>query len=516
MQSRETTLGDPSGSEQERSEVVPREEVLVRFLTGLFFAALLFRLAQPLFSYTSWMVFLQDDCFYYLKVAQNIAHGHGSSFNGVAPTNGYQPLWLWILTALSLFTENPRAILGFFALSNFLAAIATFLLSWRLLRVSALRPLLLFTFAALVTLYSVTLFVYGMETTLTVPLMLGVTFLLSRIRWLAESTWRAFGLGLLVSAMVLSRIDTIIFAGLAACFLLASRELRALIRTPLLLGAGAGLLPLPAYFISNHIFFRTWLPVSGMAKQLRHSHAPSLEPWRVFFHPLACGYLVIVLAAMLVLPAVRRRLPLATWIYPAVLLFPFVYYFILSCVSDWTLWGWYMYPIRTALCISLVIFCLWPPSARWLRQTWVVALLVLAVAAGAATLRWRRQQEDIDAASIELEHFAETHPGTYAMGDRAGRVGYRLHDPVIQTEGLMMDRAFLAHVAASEPLRSTLAQYGVRYYVGTAYVPFSGCFHADEPAKAGPTSAHMSAEFCEAPLATWFHNGIETLVFELK
>ena len=28
---------------------------------------------------------------YYLKVAQNLAHGHGSTFNGLVRTNGYQP-----------------------------------------------------------------------------------------------------------------------------------------------------------------------------------------------------------------------------------------------------------------------------------------------------------------------------------------------------------------------------------------------------------------------------------------
>src|SRR5207248_3016992 len=34
-----------------------------------------------------------DDAFYYLKIAQNAAAGHGLSFDGTAPTNGFHPLY---------------------------------------------------------------------------------------------------------------------------------------------------------------------------------------------------------------------------------------------------------------------------------------------------------------------------------------------------------------------------------------------------------------------------------------
>ncbi len=44
------------------------------------------------YSVLDW--FLTDDAFYYFKIAQNIAEGHGSTFDGVNLTNGYHPLWL--------------------------------------------------------------------------------------------------------------------------------------------------------------------------------------------------------------------------------------------------------------------------------------------------------------------------------------------------------------------------------------------------------------------------------------
>jgi len=40
--------------------------------------------------------FMRDDAYYYFKVAQNISEGHGSTFDGINPTNGYHPLWMLI------------------------------------------------------------------------------------------------------------------------------------------------------------------------------------------------------------------------------------------------------------------------------------------------------------------------------------------------------------------------------------------------------------------------------------
>ncbi len=486
----------------------------------LLFLGLAVILALPLFSHESWLIFVQDDLLYYLKVAQNLAHGRGSTFNGIAPTNGYQPLWFLVLTILSRFTENPRTVLGFLAVSDWIAALATFLLARRLLRLSAARPLLVFALSAAVTLYSVTLFFYGMEVTLTVPLLLGTICLLLRVDWLVGRWSRTFLLGLLLSALALSRIDTLIFGGLVLCGILLTPALRRLIRADLVFGAVLGLLPLLAYFVLNRVEFDTFLPISGMAKELKLDRLPSLEPWRVFFHPLAAAFTLIFLIALVLLPRIAPQLdqisPMARVVLPAVILFPFVYYFILCCVSDWTLWGWYYYPLRTALCISLLVFTLYPPSARLLGRPVVVGVLTFAVFATLGGLRWRHQQVDIYDASVEIAHFAQTHPGTYAMGDRAGRVAYLMPNPILQTEGLMMDRPYLELLRRQTPLREVLARYHVRYYVGTAYDPFTGCFQANEPAKAGPRSAHLRAQFCEPPQATFLHDGVETLIFDLK
>src|ERR1051326_2162804 len=42
----------------------------------------------------------QEDGYYYFKVAQQLAQGAGSTFDGVHATNGYHPLWLLCLAAV--------------------------------------------------------------------------------------------------------------------------------------------------------------------------------------------------------------------------------------------------------------------------------------------------------------------------------------------------------------------------------------------------------------------------------
>ncbi len=493
------------------------EARVARFAGVVLFASLAIIVSLPLFSRDSWLIFVQDDFLYYLKVAQNIAHGHGSTFNGIVPTNGYQPLWLILLVALSFFSQSPQVILGFLAATTFVAALLTFFFAAKLLRTSGARPLLVFSLAAYITVYSVTLFFYGMEVTLAVPLILGVVCLLLRVDWLVRSPKHTFLLGLLLSAMVLARIDTLILGGLLLVGILGSATLRRQVRPGLVVGAALGLVPLAIYFYLNHRIFLTWLPISGMAKELRHTHHPSIEPWRVFFHPLAGAYAALLIAAICVCGLLRKSLtPISRVVFSSILLFPFLYYFILSCVSDWTLWGWYMYPLRTAICVAFLLFCLWEPSRRLLEHPVVLALLLATVFGSVAVLRWRRQQTDIYAASVEVQEFARSHPGIYAMGDRSGRVAYLIAEPVVQTEGLMMDRDYLELVQRALPLREVLARYHVRYYIGTAYAPFTGCFAAGEPAKSGPASAKLRATFCEPPQAHFQHDGVQTLIYDLS
>ena len=84
--------------------------------------------------------FIRDDAYYYFKVAENIGLGHGSTFDGINPTNGYHPLWMLIcipIFALARFDLILPLRVLLIVMSLF--SLATALLLYRLVS-TALSP----------------------------------------------------------------------------------------------------------------------------------------------------------------------------------------------------------------------------------------------------------------------------------------------------------------------------------------------------------------------------------------
>ncbi len=493
-------------------------------LTICFTAATILCAFYSCFAKSSWIPFAEDDFFYYLKVAQNFAHGHGSTFNGLVPTNGYHPLWFMVLAILSFFSMSPTVIKVFLSITLVISTLTTYFLCRAMMHLAGLKRhgtelLLASALACYCAIYAMHLYVTGMEITLTIPLILYLACLLQQ-----EDLWnggfmRFTGLGLVVSAIVLSRLDTSILIALLSLGFGIRPALRMRIRGEQIAGLVAGTVPLFLYFLSNRIFFHTWLPVSGMAKQLKLGHYPSGPPWHSLFnktHAQLLNVLVIVLA-MVLLPILSKRLTQIQFVlYSSLLIFPFLYLFILSCVSDWKLWDWYFYSFRPALCIALIMFAIWRPTALLLRNVYVTGLVALLAFVDVTMMRRTSVGGNTMYQSATfISRFSATHPGIYAMGDRAGMVSYLLPYPLVQTEGLVMDRDFLGLIKRRTPLREALDKYGVRYYIVTT-MPYTGCYHASEPSEAGPESPHMMAEFCEPPAADFTDtDGLKTLIFRL-
>jgi hypothetical protein len=76
--------------------------------------------------------FTLDDGFYYFKIAANIADGKGSTFDGIHLTDGYHPLWAWMLVLVFRLTDDPflrvRLALTFALLLGMIAAYLLYLI----------------------------------------------------------------------------------------------------------------------------------------------------------------------------------------------------------------------------------------------------------------------------------------------------------------------------------------------------------------------------------------------------
>lgn len=486
-------------------------------LTIAFLARAAFGALYPL-TQTQWMIYEEDDFFYYLKIAENIASNHRSTFNGLVSTNGYHPLWLACLAAVAWIFNSQLVMQGFVACSIFVSIVATYFLLRRLFNLHIENRLLTTSLAVLLTLYSTIILEGGMETLLTFPLLLAV-LLLYQSNWLWRGGFVAFlGLGLLLLTTIFSRLDTLVLVallGLATCL---QPKLRAEIKLRRVLGVLAGLSPFSIYVLYNHLAFGTWLTVSGAAKQLKTSHLPSWRAWHsvIFNRPVA---FLLVLASLKLVYSRRVRssmTPAQQAAYPAFVLFPFAYVTVFCLFSDWQMWTWYFYCLHIALCVSGALLLAYEPANRILKLRSVTFAIAL-IALGWIAIDRRTPIEGmlpIYQAATEIQAFSATHPGVYAMGDRAGIVGYLLPYPLVQTEGLVMDIKFLELVKEQTPLSEVLAKYKTDYYVATTRKSFSGCLNVAEPSQAGATSPHMRAVICDPPLAIFENDGWRTYIYK--
>ncbi len=512
----------PQAAPALEADPVSRLDWLAGYLLA---AAVAFIAARPFWpgqwARHPWMTWVRDDFFYYLAVARNLAQGHGSTFDRLTPTNGYHPLWLLLLAVICRISTAPACVIAWIALTCCAATLATYACAIAILRHFGITGPLRVLLAGYIALNSLDLFFYGMEVTLAIPLALLLMAVLLRVS--AEHGWAWWlSVGLLVSALGLARVDSLVFVAMLGIAVFGVLQVRAEFRFRIALALVTGLLPLLGYFLSNRLISGLWLPVSGVAKQLRSDHTPSLEVWASVLNAprFALLNLLVVLAGLLLLPFAWRRLrSIQRSVLCAALLFPFVFVLVLSLRTDWEMWPWYAWVWRPALCASLALW--FSPKSNiailWTRGAQTLAAAVVLVRL--ATVVWTPGQLDFYQAAVEVRDFANHHPGVYAMGDRAGMIAYLLPYPLVQTEGLVMDRAFLEHIRREDNLWQTLAVYHVRYYIGSSWESApsyrNGCYYAVEPVEGGRASPHMRGTLCQPPLLRVKHNGVETMIFAL-
>jgi hypothetical protein len=175
----------------------------------------------------SWRWFTRDDAYYYFKVAQNISEGHGSTFDGINPTNGYHPLWMLVcipIFALARFDLILPLRVLLVVLGGLSAATA--ILFFRLIgkiftpAIGAIVAVYwAFSYDVLTRVYQ-----QGLETGIAVFFVLLLVYKLYEF----ETTWQnkpvsnkqLFTLGLIAMLAALSRLDLIFLAGMAGIWII--------------------------------------------------------------------------------------------------------------------------------------------------------------------------------------------------------------------------------------------------------------------------------------------------------
>jgi hypothetical protein len=235
------------------------------------------------------------DTFYYLTVAKQSTLTF-FTYDGELRTNGFHPLWQFILTASFRFIpdSSPHQLLLTFLLSLFLVAIGVLFSGYTIHRetgsfwaplwlipgpiflIFSIRGYSGFDFTGGTYMYSPWNFMNGMESPLTI--MFGGVFLYMvhkchrRYRGGAGATsgkiprsW-SLGLGLLLAALVLSRLDNIFLAFAMALFSITLDDLDRGNLTRTFFISFPPILALIAFILFNSLTGQTPLPVSGLVK----------------------------------------------------------------------------------------------------------------------------------------------------------------------------------------------------------------------------------------------------------
>ena len=217
-----------------------------------------------------------DDSFYYFQIARNLAEGKFSTFDGgITQTNGYHPLWLFLITPFYWIFDKEAALFGIKAFEIMLVAagVALVVAAARLARL----PWILL-FAALPMLYQQRGLFLGLEAAAAL-FMLGLFFLAlclyarNPVRWL----WPLVAVAFALPWVRLEYIAISLATTAALCLIERSWQdhppgapLGARARSVLsvkavvpFLAAGAGIL---VYFAYNRLVFGGIVPVSGATK----------------------------------------------------------------------------------------------------------------------------------------------------------------------------------------------------------------------------------------------------------
>lgn len=405
---------------------------------------------------------IQDDSYFYLQNATNIAAGFGSTFNRITPTNGYHPLWQLVCAGLAWAAGGDKGVLMHLVLAlQQLLLVATLLLlggivrrlspsapTWLLLPIPIYGFLLLRTYACEAFLYAF--------------LCVAALAVLQRFRAPVRIP-HAFGFGLLCGLLFLSRLDAIFLIGaLLMAFLLAyGRSLPA--GAYLLLGWGLGfVLVASPYLFFNLRQFGHLVPISGAIKSTFPT--VSFVPSRLGIP----GTLGVVSAVALALVVVRRGFGDRRWVVLPLIAGTLVHaaYTVMFTSHD-TRWVWYYVP--GLMCGALLTSVLgegWP-LARLVRWGTAAFLVVAPLAATARYLPELRGRDPVRWQVRAARHLAATVPDTAGIlvADWPGILAFYSDRRILSTDGLTADFRYNDDV-----VREGIAEYcrrrGVTYYVG--------------------------------------------------
>ena len=385
-----------------------------------------------------WVDIVTDDAYYYLGIVRNLIDHGVSAFLPPFSTNGYQPLWVVLLSgSASIFGTAEKSLVAQIYTLSFL-----FLLLFCL--ASKVRYGMAFP-AVAATYYFSYVTTAGMETSM-------IPFLF--ILYTGTRSWPVKGV--VGSLLFLSRLDSL-------SVVVASDVVGVIQKKSIELKKYLIIFPVIAlYFAINHHYFGTALPVSGLAKSIGNVRGENFSTGFAYFVEARKCILPVLLGLLAYLVFIKKSMHLVYRDELAISLISLIicatYY---AVNSGWKVWGWYYWPVLLFVyyiileVVTIIKSQHTPGKTVPLYYLAVMIGIVLFLAKPALGFSYRTIQSLKESTiephkhltfgrrNIELVSYLHTQnitPGAFfAMGDRAGSFGFFLGNEYrfIHTEGLV-------------------------------------------------------------------------------
>jgi hypothetical protein len=251
----------PQHSMQSFSKVVYR---IARYVVYALLLALAFRQDTYIANNP-----LQEDGYYSLTVARNLALGNGPTIDGEMHTSGFQPL-VTAISSLCFVASGGDRILGlrfYLVLSLIVCALAAWLFASVVTRLlpkdAAVQWQPAIELFYLTSLYQFTMHFNGLETGV---LLLGYILLARQLLSMPENASRSWTLqlGVLLGLMILTRIDVLVPASMLMMWMLVKGKPSR--RIDVLLAGGCTMLIILPWFAYIYTNFGTIMPSGGAAQ----------------------------------------------------------------------------------------------------------------------------------------------------------------------------------------------------------------------------------------------------------
>jgi hypothetical protein len=436
----------------------------------------------------SWLLtnILSDDAFYYFKLAQNMAAGLGSTFDGWQATNGYHPLWLWLITPIFKgVSGNWQPI----QITLILSAIINALTNLGLLTIISkytkniwIKVLGIFVFVF--NPFNIYESINGLETGL--ALLFLVLFILIGINLKNKNNLLIFVFwGIIGAAMMLARLDNVFYyiAGLAWIFFTQNKKWQKVFIT----GISSSVLVLP-WLIWSKLKFGTILTSSGSASTIVNhhlivqDHGPSFAQQvkaviyssynglQMAITQTGAPELFLILIGMAIVLFITQRDLLKNnykkYNIEVYLFGGFVLLFLLNASLRWTFRTWYFISLNIFLVLGLVWY-LQKTSHLWKAKIKIYILFSILLAS-LFYISWSRHLANRDAKQIQMQQIsiwannnlpADTKIGVF----NAGIQGYFSKNKVVNLDGLVNFPGYKA--LAEYRLWNYAEEQGIEYLI---------------------------------------------------